>query len=144
MMRELFSSRGEQGATPQLQHVGFSLRRLLGVEHRLRGTGTSGAAPGLQSTGSVVAVPRLSCSVACAILPGQGWKPCLLHCLSQKTVHDKEYRVFEIKLERLEKLYRALQTDGYVLEPTEWLKGSQTSSGVWREDTGLLSRQCRK
>ena len=30
--------------------------------------------------------------------------------------------------------------DGYVLEPTEWLKGSQTSSGVWREDTGLLSR----
>ena len=37
-----------------------------------------------------------------------------------------------------------LESDGYVLEPTEWLKGSQTSSGVWREDTGLLSRQCRK
>ena len=33
-----------------------------------------------------------------------------------------------------------LESDGYVLEPTEWLKGSQTSSGVWREDTGLLSR----
>ena len=24
-----------------------------------------------------------------------------------------------------------LSRDGYVLEPTEWLKGSQTSSGVW-------------
>ena len=23
-----------------------------------------------------------------------------------------------------------------------WLKGSQTSSGVWRKDTGLLSREC--
>ena len=34
--------------------------------------------------------------------------------------------------------------DTDLLEPTEWLKGKQTSSGVWREDTGLLSRQCRK
>ena len=34
--------------------------------------------------------------------------------------------------------------DTGLLEPTEWLKGSQTSSGVWREDTGLLSRQCMK
>ena len=31
-----------------------------------------------------------------------------------------------------------------ILEPTEWLKGSQTSFGVWREDTGLLSRECMK
>ena len=41
-------------------------------------------------------------------------------------------------------LHSPLESDGYVLEPTEWLKGSQTSSGVWREDTGLLSRECMK
>ena len=34
--------------------------------------------------------------------------------------------------------------DGYILEPTEWPKGSEASSGVWREDSGLLSRPCRK
>ena len=34
--------------------------------------------------------------------------------------------------------------DGYFLEPTEWPKGSQASCGVWREDSGLLSRPCRK
>ena len=34
--------------------------------------------------------------------------------------------------------------DGYFLEPTEWTKGSQASSGVWREDSGLHSRTCRK
>ena len=28
---------------------------------------------------------------------------------------------------------------GYFLEPTEWTKGSQASSGVWREDSGLHS-----
>ena len=33
---------------------------------------------------------------------------------------------------------------GYLLEPTEWPKGSQASCGVWREDSGLLSRPCRK
>ena len=32
----------------------------------------------------------------------------------------------------------------YFLEPTEWTKGSQASSGVWREDSGLHSRTCRK
>ena len=31
-----------------------------------------------------------------------------------------------------------------LLEPTEWPKGSQTPCGVWREDSGLLSRPCRK
>ena len=31
-----------------------------------------------------------------------------------------------------------------LLEPTEWPKGSQASSGVWRADSGLLSRPCRK
>ena len=34
--------------------------------------------------------------------------------------------------------------DGYLLEPTEWPKGSQAPCGVWREDSGLLSRPCRK
>ena len=34
--------------------------------------------------------------------------------------------------------------NGYVLEPIEWPKGSQASCGVWREDSGLLSRPCRK
>ena len=34
--------------------------------------------------------------------------------------------------------------DGYLLEPTEWPKRSQASCGVWREDSGLLSRPCRK
>ena len=30
------------------------------------------------------------------------------------------------------------------MEPTEWPKGSQAPCGVWREDSGLLSRPCRK
>ena len=34
--------------------------------------------------------------------------------------------------------------DGYLLEPIEWAKGSQASCGVLREDSGLLSRPCRK
>ena len=34
--------------------------------------------------------------------------------------------------------------DGYLLQPTEWPKGSQASCEVWREDSGLLSRPCRK
>ena len=33
---------------------------------------------------------------------------------------------------------------GYLLEPIEWPKGSQASCGVLREDSGLLSRPCRK
>ena len=33
---------------------------------------------------------------------------------------------------------------GYLLEASEWPKGSQASCGVWREDSGLLSRPCRK
>ena len=34
--------------------------------------------------------------------------------------------------------------DGYLLEPIEWPKGIQASCGVLREDSGLLSRPCRK
>ena len=31
-----------------------------------------------------------------------------------------------------------------ITRSTEWPKGSQASSGVWRVDSGLLSRSCRK
>ena len=49
------------------------------VEHRLQGTWASAVpAPGLQSTGSMLA-HRLSCSTACGIFPDQGWNPCLRH-----------------------------------------------------------------
>ena len=34
--------------------------------------------------------------------------------------------------------------DGYLLDPIEWPKASQASCGVLREDSGLLSRPCRK
>ena len=34
--------------------------------------------------------------------------------------------------------------DKYLLQPIEWPKGSQASCGVLREDSGLLSRSCRK
>ena len=34
--------------------------------------------------------------------------------------------------------------DGYLLESIEWPKVSQTSCGALREDSGLLSRPCRK
>ena len=34
--------------------------------------------------------------------------------------------------------------DGYLLEPNVCTKGSQASCGVWREDSGLDSRPCRK
>ena len=41
-------------------------------------------------------------------------------------------------------LLSLLESRRYFLEPTEWTKGSQASSGVWREDSGLHSRTCRK
>ena len=37
-----------------------------------------------------------------------------------------------------------LSIDAYLLEPTVCTKGSQASCGVWREDSGLDSRPCRK
>ena len=63
-----------------------------------------------------------------------------LHLLSAL---DRQRTVLKKIFFFLKKTWKG-ETDGYVLEPTEWLKGSQTSSGVWREDTGLLSRQCMK
>ena len=37
-----------------------------------------------------------------------------------------------------------LSHDADLLEPSEWPKGSQASCGVWRQDSGWLSRPCRK
>ena len=37
-----------------------------------------------------------------------------------------------------------LSHDGYLLEPTVCPKGSQASCAVWIEDSGFLSRPCRK
>ena len=34
--------------------------------------------------------------------------------------------------------------NGDLLEPNEWTQGCRASSAVWREDSGLLSRPCRK
>ena len=34
--------------------------------------------------------------------------------------------------------------DTDLLKPTEWTQGCRASSSVWREDSGLLSRPCRK
>ena len=59
---------------------------VLVVEHgfQVRGfsschTGSVVAVPGLQSTGSIVVVHWLSCSVACGFFPDQGSNPCILH-----------------------------------------------------------------
>ena len=52
----------------------------LTVEHRFQGARTSVVvAPGFQSTGSIVVVPRPICSVACGIFPEQGSNSCLQH-----------------------------------------------------------------
>ena len=63
-----------------LWYAGFSLRWLLLLwSMGSRRVGSVAVARGLQSTGSVVVAHRLSWSVACGILPDQGWNPCPLH-----------------------------------------------------------------
>ena len=37
-----------------------------------------------------------------------------------------------------------LSCNGYLLETIEWPKGSQSSCGILRDNSGLLSRACRK
>ena len=60
--------------------VGFSLRwLLLSWSTGSRHVGSVVVACELWSTGSVVVVRRLSCSVACGIFPDQGSNPCPLH-----------------------------------------------------------------
>lgn len=50
-------------------------------------------------------------------------KFCLFFFVSQKTIRDKEHRTFQMKLERLEKLFRALQLERNELrEKVEVLK----------------------
>ena len=69
--------------------MGFSLQWLLwlqstgsracGLQLRLRRVDSEVAASGLQSTGSVLAVHGLSCSLARGIFQDQELNPCLLH-----------------------------------------------------------------
>ena len=65
--------------------VSSFLTAVAALVEKLLEDGPSGArasaagAPGLVSTGSIVAAHRLSCSVACAIFPDQGSNLCLLH-----------------------------------------------------------------
>ena len=58
----------ERGLQAQLQHI-----------QQLLCKGSIVAAPGLQSTGSVVVTHGLSCSEACGIFLDQELNPCLLH-----------------------------------------------------------------
>lgn len=59
----------------------------------------------------------------------------------QKTVRDKEYKAFQIKLDRLEKLCRALQTERNELnERVEVLK-EQVSGRAAGEDPALPATQ---
>ena len=76
-----FSLVAVSGGYSSLQCVGFSMQwlpffqrmgsRVLGLEQL--------QFPGLWSTGLIVVVHGLSCSVACGIFPDQGSNPCLLH-----------------------------------------------------------------
>ena len=64
---------------------GFSLRWLFLLwspalrPEQLQRVVSAAVAPGLQSTGAMVAAHGLSCSVAYGILPDQALNPCLLH-----------------------------------------------------------------
>ena len=73
------------GATLQVRGL-LTAGASLVVEHRLQGRGLQSlwhlgsvvVAPGIQNTGSVVVVHRLSCSVTCGIFLDHGSNPCLL------------------------------------------------------------------
>ncbi|XP_047570650.1 gamma-taxilin isoform X3 [Lutra lutra] len=65
----------------------------------------------------------------------------LLQMAEEKTVRDKEYKAFQIKLDRLEKLCRALQTERNELnERVEVLK-EQVSGRAAAEDPALPATQ---
>ena len=71
LMHGLFSSCGAQ-----VSHFGgFSCCRAQALGHQASVV----AAPKLQSTGLILVVHRLSCSVARGIVLDQGWNLCLLH-----------------------------------------------------------------
>ena len=67
------------------------------------------------------------------------WKKCPFTSQAEKKLLGQT-------LPRVEAKESALLSsrDVYLLEPTEWPQGSQASSSVWRQDSGLLSRPCRK
>ena len=65
---------------PDFSLVEVSEGYSLGAVHRLlTGVVSLIAVHRLQSTVAIIVVPRLSCSVACGILPDQGLNPCRLH-----------------------------------------------------------------
>ena len=81
VLHGLFSSCDERGLL-----CSCSAWASLVAEHGFQGTLASVVeAPGLQSTGSVVVVHRLSCSSACGIFLDQGSNLCLLHWQSFTT-----------------------------------------------------------
>ena len=80
LVHGIFSSCGKTGATlscgAQASHFnGFSCCGAWALGQ----TGSAVVIPGLQSTGSVVGVHGLSCSMACGIFPEQGLNLCLLN-----------------------------------------------------------------
>ena len=94
----------------------------------------------------------------------ESWGLCSSNCRAKETLSrlvsrvmfvsrgDRDLRVAFPMHPGSQSLYRVAakdstlvsNCDGYILEPTEWPKGRQASCGVWREDSGLLSRPCRK
>ena len=74
MLHGLFSSCSKWSYCIVARH------RILIAEHGLSGLRASVvAAPGLQSTGSIVVAHGLCCSMACGIFQDQGLNPCVLH-----------------------------------------------------------------
>ena len=69
------------------------------AQHGLWGTwALEVAVPGLQSTGSILVVHGLRCSVACGIFPDQGSNPCLLHLVGWFFITEppgKPWRLFK-------------------------------------------------
>ena len=79
LLCRLCSGCSEQGLLIVVSGLLIAVASLV-VEHRLqRARASVVVAPGLQSSGSIVAAHGLSCSMTCGIFLVQGLKPCLLH-----------------------------------------------------------------
>ena len=77
---QAFSNCGEGGYSLAVVLKLLIVVTSLAVERRLQcARASADAAPGLQSTGSVVVVHRIRCSMACGIFLDQGTNLCLLH-----------------------------------------------------------------
>ena len=69
------------------------------AEHRLQGMPASVVViHGLQSTGSIAVVHRLSCTMAGGIFPDQGSNQCPLHCKADSSALDYQGRPAELLL----------------------------------------------